>query len=413
MAKKDNTHPVLQMIKSEAKELQASAKAEGNTLVYGHALDQASRKHGYKDWNSACGLTGDNQDRMSYVLGEEGSIPLTDREVEVYEMSGALSKAISDTRKGGGLIVGTQTVEDFTHSKHKTYYSPFNQFMHEYPNIQSDPNYEAIPAERCESFEDMCSFVREKNGSLFYPSNSAADLQGLSEDQKDAIESNIGAQILLGRNGQIVPFDFSTNHNDSSIIAVPGAGMSYYIESLSLEAQKENPSLSIKEATELVYRKYRIQNVLDAGESFKDIIDAAGDDDDAKFIRAFFDDKSSIEAKIYGAPMAIMETLLKSFSDDEITRLVNIPIPIHSAISRGHRAYQNEMIEKIRMIRDEADKRGLNYEVAYRDDTGFREVLLHNIATKLRKYGGKFDGKSTRAFVGEINSKHTKRNFKR
>lgn len=261
MAKKDNTHPVLQMIKSEAKELQASAKAEGNTLVYGHALDQASRKHGYKDWNSACGLTGDNQDRMSYVLGEEGSIPLTDREVEVYEMSGALSKAISDTRKGGGLIVGTQTVEDFTHSKHKTYYSPFNQFMHEYPNIQSDPNYEAIPAERCESFEDMCSFVREKNGSLFYPSNSAADLKNLSEDQGEAIESNIGTRIFLGRSGQLVPFDFSTNHSGPFVIGPSGAGQSFYIKDLVRQAQEENPSLGEEEALEFVYKKYHIQTV--------------------------------------------------------------------------------------------------------------------------------------------------------
>ncbi|TDA65782.1 hypothetical protein E0765_04690 [Sulfuricurvum sp. IAE1] len=267
MAKKDNTHPVLQMIKSEAKELQASAKVEGNRLVYGHALDQASRQHGYKDWNSACGLAGDNQNRMKYVMGEEGSVPLGDHEVEMYEMSGALSKAISGTRKGGGLMVGTQTAEDFTHSKHKTYYNPFNQFMHEYPDIQGDPNYEAIPAERCESFEDMCSFVREKNGSLFYPSNSVADLRNLSKEQREAIEANVDTRILLGRNGQIASYDFSTNHGVPFVIGPSGVGQSFYIKDLIHKAQEENPSLSKEEALEFVYKKYHIQTVtLDTNE---------------------------------------------------------------------------------------------------------------------------------------------------
>lgn len=55
MAKKDNLHPILAKIKTDAKHLQILAKEKGEQLIYGHALDQASKRHGYEDWNTACG----------------------------------------------------------------------------------------------------------------------------------------------------------------------------------------------------------------------------------------------------------------------------------------------------------------------------------------------------------------------
>lgn len=55
MAKKDNLHPILSKIKTDAKHLQTLAKEKGEQLIYGHALDRASKRHGYEDWNTACG----------------------------------------------------------------------------------------------------------------------------------------------------------------------------------------------------------------------------------------------------------------------------------------------------------------------------------------------------------------------
>lgn len=56
MAKKDNTHPILQEIKNTAKDHQAFEKERGKDLIYGHALDIASKKLVKVDWNTACAM---------------------------------------------------------------------------------------------------------------------------------------------------------------------------------------------------------------------------------------------------------------------------------------------------------------------------------------------------------------------
>lgn len=368
MAKKDNIHPVLQLIKSEAKELQVSAKSEGKILIYGHALDQASKLHGYKDWNTACGLAC-NTDVLAanrppkLFIDTESHPPLSDKERELYEMCAPLGRSEQNNKK--------------------VYYSKRNHLMDEYADLLNDPMYEEIPYE-IETIEEMSLWVKKRGGGLFYPTASIADLKSKTDPEvAEIITANFNTRVLLGRNGIVVPFEFQTNHDNPFVIGPSGAGQSFFIKDLIRQAQEENPSFSEEEAEGYIYKKYRIQTFLDTGESYDEII-----------LKASLDQ---------------MDGILRNVPDDVIKELVNMPIPIHNAISRGSGAYQNEMIRKISMIHDEADRRGLSYVIKLRDDTGFGEALLHNIATKIRKHGGK----STRAFVRDINNKHTKRNFKK
>lgn len=298
MAKKDNTHPHLLEIKTLAKQLQSDAKQSGTNLVYGHALDQASTQYGYKDWNTACGQVGKANQYESAVLHRgllldmETNLPLNERERELYAMCGPLSaiehskaieKALKDVRVRGEVIVGTQSLEDFGVSPKKIFYVKNNPLMSEHQNIIDNPNNEAVPEEYCGSIESIDAYVREKGGSLFFPTNSVADLRNLSDEQKKAIGSNIGTKILLGRTGQVASYDFSTNHNEPFVIGRPGAGKSVYFKeivgALTREEREENPSLSEEEATRLVYEKYHIHVALNMDDGHKTSMEVIAIDD--------------------------------------------------------------------------------------------------------------------------------------
>lgn len=371
MAKKDNTHPRLLEIKTLAKQLQSNAKQSGLNLVYGHALDRASAQYGYKDWNTACGVINVEYSDLIRMADEAckkmrgrgetltGALFFQPDLLNTAEHSKVIEKGLKDFRVGEEVIVGTQSLEDFGLSRKKMFYVKSNPLMSEHQSIIDNPNSEAVPEEYCGSIESINDYVREKGGSLFFPTNSIDDFKNLSDEQKNAIESNVNTKIQFGRTGQIALYDLSTNHDGPFVIGRPGAGQSVYIEDI---------------------------------------------EGDMQFIKANFDD-DTYEGMISSAHMADMKALLESIPDDEITRLVNMPIPIHSAISRGHRAYQNEMIEKTRMIRDEATKRGMEYVISY-IDTG---ISMSHVMSN-----GK-DKKpiSTKTFVQGLNDLNQKKGFRK
>lgn len=74
MAKKDDTHPILQEIKNAAKGHQAFEKERGKDLIYGHALDIASKKLVNVDWNTAC------------AMAKKGTLSLDDKPVKTEPM---------------------------------------------------------------------------------------------------------------------------------------------------------------------------------------------------------------------------------------------------------------------------------------------------------------------------------------
>lgn len=248
MAKKDYTHPHLLEIKTLAKQLQSDAKQSGSNLVYGHALDLASVQYGYKDWNTACGMLN--------------STP----------------------------IVKAQPLEEIVNTQKKIFYVKSNPLMSEHQNIIDSPNSEAVPEEYCGSIESISAYVRERGGSLFFPTNSVADLKNLSDEQKEKMEPNIGIKMLLSRTGQIASYDFTTNHDGPFVIGRPGVGQSVYIEDLIRGVQEENPSMTEEEAVRYVHEKYNIQTVLDTGKSFSTFSDSeeATAVNDADSREAFF-----------------------------------------------------------------------------------------------------------------------------
>lgn len=225
MAKKDNTLPILQEIKNTAKHLQSSAKAKGENLIYGHALDQASKQHGYKDWNTACGMVN--------------SATVTSEEKPLSTMSENLYRNMPGYSNEG--LVGSQRLGDFGVEVRKMFYTKRNHLMDEHGDLLNDPLYQEIPYE-IDSFEEMGLWAKNHGGTLFFPTASVADLRNLSEAEKESIESNFNTKILID----------------------------------------------------------------------------ATSDDSTRYIRAFLDAENSNEGKIYGVPMAGMEALLKSLSDDEI-----------------------------------------------------------------------------------------------
>lgn len=204
MAKKYNTHPILQKIKTLARELQSNAKQSGSNLIYGHALDQASAQYGYKDWNTACGMSKSDP---SLILTPQWD------EIEFDSIMQKVEKAYREMRGRGSTLTGTQSLAERLFYREETYM-----------------------------------------GANFMPEPTAH---------------------FIGRAGQLVPFDFSTNHTDTTTIGSPGVGASFYIKDLIRQAQEENPSFSEEEATEFVYDKYKIQTVLDSGESMDRMIENA------------------------------------------------------------------------------------------------------------------------------------------
>lgn len=70
MAKQDNPHPILQEIKNSAKDHQAFEKERGNDLIYGHALDIASKRLVNVDWNTAC------------AMAKNGTLSLDDKPIQ-------------------------------------------------------------------------------------------------------------------------------------------------------------------------------------------------------------------------------------------------------------------------------------------------------------------------------------------
>jgi hypothetical protein len=377
MAKKDNTHPILQEIKNTAKDHQAFEKERGKDLIYGYALDVASKKLVNVDWNTACAMAKkgtlsmhdepietkpmygihfsvvregvlfphqikdmsrqmelgmfdgkgktiifpdadpltkemaeDTREKLK-ALVESGEmidtagmnddeivkafydlinkdkteytpvlIPANEAHSYFDKTSDKIEDAMRYVRDGQEthILSGTQSLSDFTLGSKKVFYSKRNKLMSEYEDLLAEPGYEEIPYE-IESFKEMGLWAKKHGGTFFFPTSSIADLQNLSEaekmDLRNLIELDINTKVLLGRNGDIIPFEFSTNNTNSIVIAPSGSGMSYNIEDLIFQAWKENPSFSEEEAIEFVNEKYNIQTVLDRGESMSNTFERA------------------------------------------------------------------------------------------------------------------------------------------
>lgn len=485
MAHKDNAHPILQEIKNTAKDHQAFEKERGKDLIYGHALDIASKKLVNVDWNTACAMAKNGtlpaidepfkqepivqihfpdvregvyfphqigymarQMELGTFDGKGKTIrfpdvdPLTkevaeatreqlkalvesgemidaagmnddeiikafydviDQNKEEYtpvlipaneahsyfdKTSDKIEGALKHVREGLGtnILQVTQSLSDFAPSSKKVFYSKRNHLMSEYVDLLKDPMYEEIPYE-IETIEKMGSWAKNNGGIFFYPTASIADLENKSDEQAgEIIKANFNTMLHFNLKGDSATYDFSTNHNNSFIIGQSGSGQSFFIKDLIQKEQKENPSFTEEEVIRFVYKKYQIRTVLDQGESYESIILSAKKDN--------------------------MKNILQGIPNDELIKLVNMPITINSAISMGRRPNGADMIEKLSMIRDEADKRGLEYVIAYRDDIGVHEELTNKMLTEVRKHG-ESQQKGNQNFFKHLNNKHIKSNFRK
>lgn len=284
MAKKDDTHPILLEIKNTAKNHQAFEKERGKDLIYGHALDIASKKLVNVDWNTACAMAKKgtlsmhdepvdtesmfkinfpdvrdeeiiktfydliDQDKAAYtpVL-----IPAKEAHSYFDQTSTKIEDAMRYVRDGREthVLSGTQSLSDFTPSSQKVFYSKRNRLMGEWETLLTDPNYEEIPYE-IESFEEMGLWAKNHGGILLFPTSSIADLRDLSEAQMEAIESNFSTHsFVVGRTRD--------------------AGKPFSIEGLIQRMREENPSLSEEEITIKVYDSHHALKAINGDENFK------------------------------------------------------------------------------------------------------------------------------------------------
>lgn len=61
--------PSIEQAKTQAKALRAALMAEGREITHAQALELVAKTHGYKDWNTLCGLAG-NRPRPPALLGQ-------------------------------------------------------------------------------------------------------------------------------------------------------------------------------------------------------------------------------------------------------------------------------------------------------------------------------------------------------
>lgn len=94
MATNNNIHQTLKNIKQSAKEIQSKAKISGTDMIYGHALEIASKEAGFKDWNTACAAVNIEVD------------PIT-------------AKHTTPKTHKHQILTGTQSLEDFSIAKRK------------------------------------------------------------------------------------------------------------------------------------------------------------------------------------------------------------------------------------------------------------------------------------------------------
>src|SRR3569623_1551438 len=87
--------PSIQPLKSEAKALREERARDGAPINHGQALEEVSRKHGYRDWNTA-----------SAALPERIAIP-----VQV----GQRVQGTYHSRPFTGLVVGMKLMPDMQH----------------------------------------------------------------------------------------------------------------------------------------------------------------------------------------------------------------------------------------------------------------------------------------------------------
>jgi hypothetical protein len=87
--------PSIETLKSEARALRAERAVAGTPLTQGHALEEISRRHGYRDWNTA-----------SAALPNRIAVPFQ------------VGQRVSGTYLGrsfAGLLLGVQLLPDMRH----------------------------------------------------------------------------------------------------------------------------------------------------------------------------------------------------------------------------------------------------------------------------------------------------------
>lgn len=210
MAKKDNTHPLLQEIKNSAKDHQAFEQERGKTLIYGHALDIASKKLVNVDWNTACAMakkgtltiigTNDVSDEeMSRMveLANSGELEFEEFDMRHRSTQDEINSYMEVVKANVGVHVAiiedniSFTIPDFHPPKpQKIFYTKRNHLMSEHESIISDPNFFEIPYE-LESIDEMNAWIEKQGGgALFFPTNSIADLKESMKAKQSAVESN-------------------------------------------------------------------------------------------------------------------------------------------------------------------------------------------------------------------------------
>lgn len=105
---------IVRACKQRAVELQDLAKAAGGSLKRGHALDQAAREIGYRDWNAAnaMGKAALAQSRTSVLPSwQEQDRPLPNLPLRIHQAGSAFYRSIRELMRWARAVEGISGLE--------------------------------------------------------------------------------------------------------------------------------------------------------------------------------------------------------------------------------------------------------------------------------------------------------------
>lgn len=217
MANKDDISPLLHEIKTDARHLQEQAKERGEDLIYGHALDQASKKLFNVDWNTAC------------AMAKNGTLSLDDKPIQrnplVETHYAGIHEGIYFPHQ---FISMTREMEiDTLDGKGKTIIIPESvrpQNRHEYLSFLSAKPAVAIIGTADVTDDEISKVVELANsGDLefdvfdFTDNNNSMNRDENHADM-DAIEANIGVRIQMNVSDQEEPAGSETRIRQHQIL---------------------------------------------------------------------------------------------------------------------------------------------------------------------------------------------------
>ncbi|MDD4969833.1 MAG: hypothetical protein PHT07_10440 [Paludibacter sp.] len=407
MAHKDDTHPILQEIKNTAKDHQAFEKERGKDLIYGHALDIASKRLVNVDWNTACAmakngtLSLNNEPikneplfQIHYPEVREGvlfphQIEAMSRQMELGTFDGKgktmfipefvtspskeVTEATRETLKGlveSGEMIDTAGISGV-------------EFIKAFKNMADQQNENLQPFHR----ESRTPYVITADGA--YPLfEKAAPPPVLYEDVTNAI-THAGRTTIV--------------HN----VDIPNANAPMHTAALP----------QYLEAVERIFKEYaqRYDKNILFPINLKDLFQVLESDDDIAAI---------IEQIYESARKNNIGLLLNITSTDDLKAKIDIPEIVLINEHQKRTAFKpfdipEKMLTEFRkyagLITNHSLVIGKTRDAGksfFPDDIGMHKQLIHKMLTDLRKHGGS-QQKGNQSFFNHINSKHIKSNFRK